>query len=162
MPASNKSIAYLVEEGLPMGFPNVTEAQFTGGVLVPEKIQPSHLYTLLKDKKFQRTQNIVGITSKEDLIDKVESLIVTAFGGRSGVKFKKLDEEVRRRLVCQEWWTLKELEKWVEKKASTDTALQRSKEGDSDDQAVPPRLPDALSGSALHISIQSVLAIFFL
>ena len=37
--------------------------------------------------------------SREDLTDKVESLIATASGGRCGVKFKKLDEEVRSRLV---------------------------------------------------------------
>ena len=162
MPGSNKSIAYLVEEGLPTGFPNITEAHFSGGVLVPEKIQPSHLYTLLKDKKFQRTQNIVGIVSREDLTDKVGSLIATAFGGRSGVKFKKLDEEVRSRLVCQEWLTLKELEKRIEKKAATDTAQQSSKVGDFGAQSKPPRLPDALSGSVLHFQSNLFLHYFSL
>ena len=66
----------------------------------------------------------------------------------------------RGRLVCQEWCTLKELEEWIERKASTDTALQSSKVGDSGIQPEPPKLPDALSGTVLHF--QSYLFLHYL
>ena len=98
------NIGYFVERATVKDGNKNANMQFSGGILVPSKIEPSHFHDALKNAFFEAYTVVTGIKCNANLEKKTNSLMISTFDRSESDKWYSLDKEVREKLSPTKCW----------------------------------------------------------